>query len=106
MIKIYADENVERSIVFSLKERGFDIISVDMEGRKGLSDKEQLDFANENERAILTHDLDFVKICEKEEHKGVLFIPKRRKPSEITKRVVSILEVLDQEDLENEVIFV
>ncbi|MFW6048458.1 MAG: DUF5615 family PIN-like protein, partial [Candidatus Natronoplasma sp.] len=44
MIKIYADENVERSIVFSLKERGFDIISVDMEGRKGLTDKKQLDF--------------------------------------------------------------
>lgn len=106
MIKIYADENVERSVVFSLKERGFDITSVNMEGRKGLPDKEQLDFANENGRVILTHDPDFVKICEKEEHHGILFIPKRRKPSEIAKRVVRILEVLDSEDLENEVVFV
>jgi len=47
-----------------------------------------------------------VKICEEEEHHGILFIPKRRKPSEIAKRVVRILEVLDSEDLENEVIFV
>jgi len=47
-----------------------------------------------------------VKICEEEEHHGILFIPKRRKPSEIAKGVVRILEVLDSEDLENEVTFV
>lgn len=39
MIKIFADENVEKSVVFSLKEKGFDITSVDIEKRKGLSPK-------------------------------------------------------------------
>lgn len=106
MIKIFADENVEKSVVFSLKEKGFDITSVNIEKRKGLSDKEQLNFAIEKNRVVLTHDLDFVKISKQKDNPGVLFIPKVRKPEEIVKRVVRILELLDLEDLENEVVFV
>lgn len=106
MIKVYADENVEKSVVFSLKEKGFDITSVNIEERKGLTDDDQLDFAIKEGRAILSHDPDFVKICEDKEHPGILFIPRRRKPEEIVKRVVRILEILDMEDLKGEIIFV
>lgn len=106
MIKVYAHENIERSIIFSLEQKGFDITSVNRENMRGLSDKDQFDFAVKNERVVLTRDSDFLKICEGREHPGVLYIPKRRKRKEIVKRVVRILELLDSDDLEDQILFV
>ncbi len=71
-----------------------------------LSDKDQLDFAVKNDRVILTRDSDFLSICDRRDHPGMLYIPKRRRRKEIVKRVVRILELLDPRDLENEIIFV
>jgi len=73
---------------------------------RGLSDKDQLDFAVKNDRVILTRDSDFLSICEGRGHPGVLYIPKRRRRKEIVQRVVRIFELLDPSDLENEIIFV
>lgn len=106
MIKIYADEDVDKSVVLSLKGKGVDITSVDQEERKDLSDKEQFNFAIKEDRAVLTEDSDFVKISEGEKHHGILFIPKKRKPPEVVKKVIRILELLDEEDLEGEIVFV
>lgn len=105
MISIYADEHIDRSVVLSLREKGIDIRAVDEEAQ-GISDQKLLERAAEEDRAVLTKDSDFVELASKNSHLGVLFLPKRRSSEETVRRIVRIIDVLSQEDLENELIFV
>lgn len=54
-IKLYLDEDVDISLAKTLKQKGIDVLTTQEAGKKRLSDSEQLEFAVNTKRAILTH---------------------------------------------------
>lgn len=56
MIRLYADENFELPVVEKLREKGYDILTVQEAGKanQGIPDEEVLEFAIAENRAVIT----------------------------------------------------
>ena len=64
-IKLYLDEDVDTLLAKVLRDRGQDCLSTQEARHRGLSDADQLAFAVEQGRAILTFNIrDFVKLAQ------------------------------------------
>jgi predicted nuclease of predicted toxin-antitoxin system len=80
-IKLYLDEDVNPLLARDLRRRGYDAVSASEGATLGLSDREQLDFARGQDRALLTHNRnDFLAIAreyaiKKISHSGILYVP-------------------------------
>jgi predicted nuclease of predicted toxin-antitoxin system len=59
---VLADENVKPSLVVYLREKGFDVMSVQEEKLFGTTDELLLELANKERRIIITQDDDFAQI--------------------------------------------
>ncbi|HKQ77253.1 MAG TPA: DUF5615 family PIN-like protein [Blastocatellia bacterium] len=57
-IKFYFDEHVPQAVADGLRRRGVDVLIVHAAGRRGLSDDEQLAFASQQGRVLVTMDSD------------------------------------------------
>lgn len=64
-MRIVADENCDQMIVAALREAGHDILSI-RESRRAASDDLIFDLAHIENRAVLTGDLDFGLLAERE----------------------------------------
>jgi hypothetical protein len=62
-IRYYFDECVDETIATALAAVGIDVLTVSAAGRKGLSDKENLDFASRENRVVYTVDDDFLVLA-------------------------------------------
>ncbi len=58
-MKIYADENIETSIIDGLRRRRITVYSASALGHRGKYDTFHLSKAGEMEAIVLTHDKDF-----------------------------------------------
>ncbi len=74
-MKIYADENIETSIVKGLRRRKITVYSVVELGYSGKSDKFHLLKAEELGAIVLTHDVDFLIVAGSPSvsHHGIVF---------------------------------
>ena len=64
-IKLFLDEDVWTGLAAALREAGYDAVSVNQVGRKGLSDEDQMAFAVAEGRVIITHNIqDFAPLAE------------------------------------------
>ena len=59
MIKLFADECINSSLVFALKKSGFDVLTVREAGLSGSSDEIIYNFAQTKQRVLLTFDRGF-----------------------------------------------
>ncbi len=62
-MKIYADENIERSIVEGLRRRKIEVVSARELGYLGKPDEFHLKKAFEMQAVVLTYDVDFLKMA-------------------------------------------
>jgi predicted nuclease of predicted toxin-antitoxin system len=62
-MRILADENCDRMVVVALRKAGHDVSYV-VEGRRGEPDRDLFTAAREQNRILLTDDLDFGRIAE------------------------------------------
>ena len=82
-IKLYLDEDVDVSLSIALKQKGINVLTTQERGHKRLSDTEQLEFAVNSKRAILTHNKrDFILLhkkylLESKEHYGIILSDQR-----------------------------
>ncbi|MDM8532772.1 DUF5615 family PIN-like protein [Anaerolineales bacterium HSG25] len=110
-ILLLLDEDVWVGLATALQNNGYDAISVNEIGRKGLSDEEQMAFAALEERAIITHNVgDFVSIAQRYFYQknlryGVIIAPHIEKGA-LLRRTLALLDSLSQEALMNTVRFV
>src|SRR3989344_4719526 len=106
-MKFLADENIDLSVVNGIKGIGIDIDSIDLLGKKGLDDKDILNFAKESNMVIITRDSDFLSLHSQGiSHKGIIFIPTQLSIGEIVKEVEKVSLLFELADLENTVIFI
>lgn len=107
-MKIYADENIERSIIEGLRRRGIEVISAIELGYAGKPDAFHIRKASEIKAVILTHDTDFLRLAGSSgvSHRGIIFAhPKDISIGQCIRGVELITSILTNKEMENHIEF-
>jgi predicted nuclease of predicted toxin-antitoxin system len=102
-IRLFLDEDVWPGLAVVLREHGFDVVHAYEVERGGMSDADQLAYAAQEERAILTHNTkDFVPLTieyffNERPHAGVILSPQIKK-GELVRRTLNLLHSLSAEE--------
>ncbi len=105
-IKLYLDEDISHSVAVVLRSRGFDVQSAHEAGMRGKTDKEQINYAIDHKRTLLTfnakHFSPLVEKLykEKRDHFGIV-ISKQVNLSEMVRLIVNMLKRYNIDDLKN-----
>jgi len=110
-VKTYLDENISFVVAEILRSRGFEAMTAQEAGNKGLSDDKQLEFASHQGMAILTHDrVDFEELAtdyfanDKTHH--VIIIAYPRLPQLIAEQLSKILNRITADEMTNQIIYI
>lgn len=107
-IKVYSDEDVNIAITEGLKRRGIKAFSCQEVGNIGLTDEEQIKYANSKRFVILTHDVDFLRLIHERKisHSGIIFVSQNKlSVGEIIRKIEFLVSILSEEYMENHVEF-
>ena len=111
-IRLYFDEDVSQEVVESLRTRGLDVTSALDAGMLRESDHEQLLYAVSQRRALVTHNRhDFEEEHRKFLEQGLkhygIVVAKRRFPTTlVTANLITLLNTVTAEDMENQLRYV
>ena len=109
-IRLFIDEDVWLGLAAALRERGFDAIHVYEVARDSLNDREQIAFAVQQQRAILTHNkrhyIPFVAeyYWAGKVHHGILVIAQLPR-GELLRRVETFLQQHQANQVKNQIWF-
>lgn len=109
-IKLYLDEDISPIIAVVLRSRGYDALSVHEVEMTGKKDEEQLEYARQNERVLLTFNArHFAPLAAEyyqkgREHSGIV-VSKKINISEMVRLIANMLKKLNAEDLKNSLIW-
>lgn len=105
--KFYVDENVPIAVSKGLKRRGMDILTVQEAKLLSKNDREQLQYAFQQQRVIITHDSDFLILVRKEKikHQGILFFTRQVGIGEAIEEIERVWLTYPEEDLRGIVLF-
>ena len=106
-IRFHLDENVHRALAEGLRRRGVDVtLPIDV-GLIGASDEEHLAFAREQDRVLVTHDDDFLRLHRQGiSHAGIVYgPPQSRSMGEALSLLLLMHDALLPEDMRNAVEF-
>lgn len=101
LIKFYLNEDIAPDLAKLLRERGFDAISTYEAGMRGKSDEEQMEFAQQQERAILSCNFhDYLRLAREwflagKEHYGVIVSYRQYAGKELGKLLQVVLKLLN-----------
>ncbi|MBI3600510.1 MAG: DUF5615 family PIN-like protein [Nitrospinae bacterium] len=107
-MKIYADENIERSIIEGLRRRRIEVISARELGYIGKSDEFHIKKAFDIKAVVLTHDVDFLIMASRPEvsHYGIIFShSKNVSIGQCIRGVELIANILTDREMENHIEF-
>ena len=105
-VKLYLDEDVDIFLANALKLKGIDVLTTQEAGKRRLSDSEQIEFAVNEKRAILTHnkrDYAFLHknyLLEGKEHYGII-LSDQRPLSEMLRGLSKLIFSLTAEQMKN-----
>ena len=110
-IRLYLDEDVSALIATLLRSRGFVATTTLNAGRLGATDDQQLAYVAENQMAILTHNrVHFDRLASQyiatgRTHHGII-IAVRRRPHEIARRLLLLLNQVTANEMYNQVRYI
>jgi predicted nuclease of predicted toxin-antitoxin system len=110
-IDLYLDEDVNVVLSHLVRARGFRVTTTQEAGHIGRTDAEQLAFATDRGKAILTHNrVDFEALArryfeDKRSHSRII-IAVRRHPQELAQRVLTLLNSLTADEMENQIRYI
>lgn len=96
---IYCDESIWVPVADGLAQRGWEIHTARDEGTLSDPDRQQLQYARDNDWLLLTFDDDFLALVEGEglDHAGIIFVKQRGKRiGDVVKEVDAYLDGLDE----------
>lgn len=109
-IKLYLDEDVPLSFGEALRTRGVDALSTQKAGNKGFTDLEQLQFAVEHGRVIITHNKkDFMLLHKnylelKKQHHGII-LTDQQPIGVLLKRIMKLWFTVNSKEMKNRLEF-
>jgi predicted nuclease of predicted toxin-antitoxin system len=104
-IKFYLDENIQTAVAAGLLMRGVDALTVQEAGRRGVSDLEQLQFALDEGRVLVTFDPDYLAIVATGlEHAGIAWCRSTKHTvGELINSLLCVHAVLTPEEMRNHI---
>jgi predicted nuclease of predicted toxin-antitoxin system len=102
---------VSVAIAEGLKRRGVEALSARDAGNLGLTDEQQLAYAQALNMVLFTHDEDFLKIAHErlvhgQPHSGIIYVHSQKLGlGEMIRRLKVITELLTEDDFHNHVEF-
>ena len=109
-LKLFLDEDVNPLLAQDLRRRGYDVITPSEIDRLGRSDREQLEYAREQGRVILTHNRDdFLELAKEYAtrqitYTGILYVP-QMPYGQLLKRVLIFLANFTETQTQNSFIW-
>ncbi|MBI3302323.1 MAG: DUF5615 family PIN-like protein [Deltaproteobacteria bacterium] len=110
-IELYLDEDVDVLIADLVRARSFPALTTQEAGQTGKGDAEQLAYAGDQQKTILTHNrTDFESLAQqyfaaRQAHYGII-IAARRSPYEIVRRLLTILNQVTADEMENQLRYI
>jgi predicted nuclease of predicted toxin-antitoxin system len=106
-IRFHLDEPVDPDIARALRSHGVDVSTTAEAGLRAASDLEQLEYARTEERVLVTHDVDFLRLAASgADHAGVAYGHRdTRSIGEMIRVLLLMYEVLSAEEMMNRVEF-
>jgi molybdopterin/thiamine biosynthesis adenylyltransferase len=110
-IRLYLDEDVSTLVAKLVRSRGFEATTTVEASQLGGSDAEQLAWAAEHHRTLLTHNrVDFEALDRQYRESGLrhhgVIIAVRRPPHEIARRLLRILNHVTADEMENQLRYI
>ena len=104
MADLYADEQFPKVVVSKLRDLKHDVLTVQEAGKRGDSDRQVLEFATEQERAVITiNRKDFIRLHkESSNHGGIIACKQDHNWQRLTTNVEQA--VIDNEPLKGKLI--
>ena len=104
-IRFHLDENCHHGVAEGLRRHGINVTTAPEVNLLSASDEEQLRFAVSQERAVLTHDKDFLRLAGRgTEHFGILYCRQQiRSVGDIIRGLLLIWEVYESDELKNKI---
>jgi predicted nuclease of predicted toxin-antitoxin system len=111
-IRLYLDHNADPDIARDVRRDGYDAIWASEVGNERLQDEQQLRWATEHGRAILTHDIRDFRILDAEwaargeSHAGIILAetPPELSLGELIRRLRRLLETMSADEMVDQVI--
>lgn len=110
-IHLYLDEDVNVLVADLLRARGFNVITTRDAGQLHANDAAQFAYAVSQARTLVTHNrIDFEELVQSysdsgQMHYGVIFAV-RRSPQEIAQRLLTILNQVTLDEMQNQVRYI
>ena len=101
------DEDVHGDLGKALRQQGYDVLTVNEAQKNGLSDRQQLEFATEHNRAIFTFNaVDFIELhlqylTQSRSHSGIL-VSRQIPIKEAIRRLLLLLNRVTAEEIEGQ----
>ncbi|WP_297631552.1 DUF5615 family PIN-like protein [Caldilinea sp.] len=111
-MRLYFDEDVSVEIAANLRSRGFDVLTVRDAGRLRLADEEQLAFAVEQRRAMVTHNrIDFELLhqqyfAEQRLHFGIIIVKRRPDDFVVVRKLLNLLDTVSADEMCNQLRYI
>ncbi len=107
-IKFLLDADMPRSSIKVIKNLGFKVEDVRDIGLGSAKDEEIIEYANKNNRIIITRDIDFGEVLRYPKHPGaiILRLPYTFTAREINKRLEDFLGSISKNEVKNAIIIV
>ena len=109
-LKLFLDEDIHTGLSHALQQRGYDVVHAQALKRKGKSDSEQLAFAVQQERCLVTFNVrDFVYLHnqyarENREHWGII-VSRQLPIGETLRRLLKKIGLATRDDFRNRIDF-
>jgi predicted nuclease of predicted toxin-antitoxin system len=100
-IRFHLDESADADIATGSRRLGIDVTTTWEVGLSGQMDLMQLDFARHEQRVIVTHDADFLRLAmQRADHGGIAYCrPSARTIGDIIRSLRLIHEVLEPDEM-------
>lgn len=106
-VRFHLDEHVPFAIAEGLRRRSIDVTCTNEAGLAGVTDEEQVAFATDTGRVLVTQDADFLRLHGLgRAHSGIVYHRQGTIPiGELLRRLVLIHDLLEPEEMRNRVEF-
>jgi len=106
-IRFYFDEHIANAIADGLRRRGVDVLTLAEAGRLGASDEDHLSYALTQQRVLVTHDADFLRLAARGlPHAGIVYSPQGRTVGDMIRTLALIAQVLTAEEMHGRIEYV
>ena len=106
-VRFYFDEHIGHAIAKGMRRRGIDVLTLTEAEMLGASDEEHMAFARSQQRVIVTHDDDFLRLAaEGIDHAGIVYAPQGRTVGAMVQGLTLIAQVLTPEEMNGHTEFI